>query len=562
MLSGLDAAISPHHGDTLLGRARVAFFGRVAIPGSWTLADLTRHLDGNEGKMEQLEGEFAAAYLAPDLRTISLYSTAVSRTPIYYCHTSRCLSWSTDPDQALGRPAQITDVDWDIIPSIILDGRLPADRTALHTVRRVPPGFRLDWSDGRYDLTRVDDIKIKNRQIPIERAAEEFRERLVSSIDRVTTTADSTIILLSGGIDSAAVAFEAGRQPSAALTLTTESIPQLHTNYRHATAVASISNTPHIQIDTSLLLSDVERYVQHLASRDVLSLRNINRAEFELAASATCTPGTSTVFLTGIFAEALFHFEPWMLRRASGLRRLNPLEGTRWMAGGASQQRVGPTPPPMHWTDNQFGRWMSMQALANAYEVDRVEARRHEHGDLPPRQEAFRRIVTSILVDDELAHENFAVFDRFQARRHDPFADRELIEFCGALPLESRAQAVDGRIVDKFLLRYAYLTVFGCPVAWSPAQVSESLAHSLMVARNATKMAISLNEESMLYRHDIIDSRSIVSMMSSPMDPTVRPHHPYLLRAFAAETWLRRLQRGETNQFGFSAHNKPVVKTL
>jgi asparagine synthetase B (glutamine-hydrolysing) len=548
--------------DTVDSSLRVVHAGFIELPaaahGTRSAASLyeslQRRLDNLPSTLTSLGGSFSAAYVAPDLRKLVLYCSVTSRWPIYYRSGSRTFVWSTSSADALASCPDPADVDFSILPSMILDGRVPADRTALRTVHRLPPGYRLTYCEGHVTVERVDELACAHRTLTISAAANEFRELLAASVTRCGQVAPSVVTLLSGGVDSAAVAWETNTHESAlALTLTTDEIPALAVNYRHAPLVARQARIRHLAFDTSRLIDDIDAYLAPLADVATLTLRNPNRIEFLAAARHIQQEIGPSVVLTGLAAEGLFAYDARSVLQSQGLRSLNPLENPAfvfrqghlwrmfaptWMLRGGF--RLPPAPLPAHWALDRLGQWVAPDAIDSAVALDRQEVARCER-DLPPTQELVHRALSAFLSDDEVSQENANVYAPHGSVRLDPYVDRALIEFCLSLHPKHRVQFVDGYCVDKFLLRYGYWHSLSREVAWATQQISEAVVHQRLAALHAWQLRALLNEESLLASAGVLDGAGVRRILDDPTAPASRPHLGYLLRAYAAERWLRAI---------------------
>lgn len=542
---------------------RVAHAGFLDLPHSDdsppALGNFYRHLerllDADWKRLLHLAGMHSLAYLSPELRTLYLFRAAASRWPIYYKLSQSGLVWSTRPGDVLPDSAA-SDIDYDAIPSMILDGRMPNDRTVFSSVRRLPPGHLLTFTAGTLRIEQVSELRSSEQKLTLDEAAHRFRELLGQAVQRCTSVAPNVVTLLSGGVDSAAVAVESAKSNhAAALTLTAEALPAMAVNYRFASRVARSAGLLELRVDTSELLTSPMGYLTPLASVPMLSLCSVNRAEFVAAAREIREKLGPAVVLTGLMAEGLFIHDRDAIYRVSGLRAINPLEQAvpllrrpDLISNVVRRRRHGNGLPgrPKHWSLEHFARWLNAEALAAAVEFDEIESARYAR-DLPPLQQLAFSSVSCFIADDSIAHDNAFVYPKQQALQLDPCADQDLVEFSLGLPLKQRIHFIDGYTIDKFLLRYAYMSTLSAEVAAATQQISEALIQERLLSTHQGYFSRVLNADSLLARRGIIDGEGVSKLLREPESPLARPHLIYLLRACAAELWLARLH-GEVDR--------------
>lgn len=185
-------------------------------------------LRGHEG-VRSLRGDFVLAHVPLRGEIVRLYRSVNSLTPLFWSDEREGVAWSADPAQLLGRRPRLSDVDRDVLPMLIAERGMPDDRSWFRGISRLPAGslLVLDSQGG----CRVEEFDSLNpHQTPpctIDEAVEGITERLAQACRRMLAHEDSTVLLLSGGVDSAAVAEEVGRLGlrATALHFTLDSFP-------------------------------------------------------------------------------------------------------------------------------------------------------------------------------------------------------------------------------------------------------------------------------------------------------------------------------------------------
>jgi len=169
---------------------------------------------------EALRGMFAIAIWDEPKRRLVLARDRFGIKPLYYRATDEGVSFASELKALLRQPGVSREIDPDGLEAYLAFSCIPAPLTIFREVRKLPAGNVLVWSDGDGE-TRVERFA-KPRTAPIaderseseEELAEELRERLRDSV-RAHLIADVPVgVLLSGGIDSSALAAFAAQESS------------------------------------------------------------------------------------------------------------------------------------------------------------------------------------------------------------------------------------------------------------------------------------------------------------------------------------------------------------
>src|SRR5215211_851788 len=173
------------------------------------------HLYEQEGPtfVRRLRGMFAVALLDSPLRRLVLARDRFGIKPLYYRLGDDGLEFASEL-RALPRG----EVDLDALEAFLAFNSSPAPLTILRDARKLPPGHVLTWEDGDASIERfarpapasTDEL----REDDEAELLEELRARLRDSV-RAHLVADVPVgVLLSGGIDSSALAALAAQETS------------------------------------------------------------------------------------------------------------------------------------------------------------------------------------------------------------------------------------------------------------------------------------------------------------------------------------------------------------
>ena len=171
---------------------------------------------------EALRGMFAIAIWDAPKRSLVLARDRYGIKPLYYRATDDSLSFGSELKALLRQPGVSRDIDPDGLEAYLAFSCIPAPLTIFREVRKLPAGNVLVWSedDGKSSFS-VEAFaqprtahESEERSESEEELAEELRDRLRDSV-RAHLIADVPVgILLSGGIDSSALAAFAAMESS------------------------------------------------------------------------------------------------------------------------------------------------------------------------------------------------------------------------------------------------------------------------------------------------------------------------------------------------------------
>jgi asparagine synthase (glutamine-hydrolysing) len=157
--------------------------------------------------VRRLRGMFAFAIWDDRRRRLMLARDRVGKKPLLYSARDGGLAFGSEMSAMLADPTLPREIDPEAIDAYLALGYVPAPRTALKAVAKLPPAHTLLLENGRISLERYWrlDYADKPASLTVDEACEQVRASLREAT-RLRLEADVPLgAFLSGGIDSSAV---------------------------------------------------------------------------------------------------------------------------------------------------------------------------------------------------------------------------------------------------------------------------------------------------------------------------------------------------------------------
>ncbi len=154
-----------------------------------------------------LRGMFAYAVWDRRRRRLLLARDRLGIKPLYYAQAGRTLAFASEIKALLAVPDVARALDPDALAQYLTLQYVPGPATIVRAIRKLPPGHSLTWQDGRVQVRQYWGLVLdeSERRLDEAAAAEEFRGLLEESIAHHQISDVPLGVLLSGGVDSAAV---------------------------------------------------------------------------------------------------------------------------------------------------------------------------------------------------------------------------------------------------------------------------------------------------------------------------------------------------------------------
>ena len=170
------------------------------------------------GFAERLRGMFAVAIWDARRQRLVLARDRYGIKPLYYRHVGDELRFASEL-RALPRG----EIDLDALEAFLAFNSIPAPYSIFRDVRKLPAGHILVWEEGAVSLERYakpgpateDELRTDDEAELVE----ELRARLRDSVEAHLLSDVPVGVLLSGGVDSAALAAQATAEPVRTFTI-------------------------------------------------------------------------------------------------------------------------------------------------------------------------------------------------------------------------------------------------------------------------------------------------------------------------------------------------------
>jgi asparagine synthase (glutamine-hydrolysing) len=156
---------------------------------------------------DRLNGIFAIALLDRRTRSLHLVRDHYGVKPLYYITTKRRLLFGSEIKAVLQDPEVEREMDLTALDSFLTFRFNPSPQTLFRGVRKLSPGHRLTVTNSVVGTECLigPDHPVTDRTISYRDAEERYAELLEASVSRQMVADVPVGLLLSGGIDSAAV---------------------------------------------------------------------------------------------------------------------------------------------------------------------------------------------------------------------------------------------------------------------------------------------------------------------------------------------------------------------
>jgi asparagine synthase (glutamine-hydrolysing) len=199
------------------------------------------------GVLAELEGMFAFALWDEPTRTLVLARDRLGIKPLYYAVLPDQIVFASELKALVEHPAVDRALDLTALSRYLAHEYVPAPHAILRSVRKLPAGHWLTYTEGRVKVEPYWDLAFRRRGTVTEaEALEELRATLDLSVRQHLISDVPLGMFLSGGIDSSAVAaFAARHAPGRLKTFSIGFEDPSFDESAHARRVAQALDTDH-----------------------------------------------------------------------------------------------------------------------------------------------------------------------------------------------------------------------------------------------------------------------------------------------------------------------------
>ena len=160
-----------------------------------------------ESAAHLLRGMFGYAIWDAPRRRLVLVRDRVGIKPLYYTQHGGRLIFGSEIKSILAVPGIPREIDPEALDAYLTLQYVPGPATMLKGIRKLPAGHWLIWQDGEIRVEQYWDVVFDDDPPPVSErvAVEQLRGILEESVDLHRVSDVEVGVLLSGGIDSAAV---------------------------------------------------------------------------------------------------------------------------------------------------------------------------------------------------------------------------------------------------------------------------------------------------------------------------------------------------------------------
>jgi len=168
------------------------------------------YVEYGDAMLDHLNGMYAFALWDTQRKRLMIARDRFGEKPLYYGVFDGKLLYASEPKSLLAHPSVNAEIDLDAMRHYLSYDYVPAPRSIFKGISKLPAGHVLTVENGDIEIRRYWDLDLEasmhTGHSSLDEKADELRE-LLSDAVRMRLVADVPLgILLSGGIDSSAIA--------------------------------------------------------------------------------------------------------------------------------------------------------------------------------------------------------------------------------------------------------------------------------------------------------------------------------------------------------------------
>jgi len=196
--------------------------------------------------LDDLEGMFGLAVWNDATRTLVLARDRLGIKPVYYAVLPEGLVFASELKAMFEHPGVSRELDMQALSAYLAHDWVPAPRSMLKSVRKLPPGHRLIYAGGEARVERWWDVRYDGGEPMVEVQAAAKLGAVLDLAVRQHLLSDVPLgVFLSGGLDSSTVAMFARRHVNRLSTFSIGFDDRSFDESTYARRVAAILGTEH-----------------------------------------------------------------------------------------------------------------------------------------------------------------------------------------------------------------------------------------------------------------------------------------------------------------------------
>ena len=225
----------------------------------------------------KLRGMFAIALYDERRRSLVLARDRLGKKPLHYSFTAGQFLFGSEIKSLLAVAPELAEVDQEAILQYFYFGYILDPATAFRSIRKLPPGFLLEFANGKTSLRRYWDLPTYGTAGP--KSEEEYLEELENQLDeavRIRLISDVPLgALLSGGVDSSTIVALMARASSRPVKTFTIGFSREDFNEARAARVVSERfGTEHHELVVEPKIGETLQLSKQIARRTICRLFN------------------------------------------------------------------------------------------------------------------------------------------------------------------------------------------------------------------------------------------------------------------------------------------------
>lgn len=453
--------------------------------------------------MEELRGMFGIAVWDESRRRAVITRDRLGIKPLYWAQSGDLLLFASELKCLLASGLVSTELDYDGIDAYLTLGFIPAPRTPLVHVSKLPPGHRLIVENGAFRIERYWTYPAPNVESP-RRSEQEYADGLLEVLEeavRIRLMSDVPLgAMLSGGLDSSLIVALMARNM-------TDPVKTFSVGFREeqkfnelddARYVSSVFGAEHHELqlsmsDDSMALSDlVWSLDEPVADLSALGFEALSRLTSDFVTVALCGQGADELLGGYKKHRAASLVGAWQ-RLPAPLRRTGDALALRaprrYQRAVATLVASNPVDRLMEMSGRLGGGLREslfhgpLEGKVGTAAIDAVRAAVGGIADDP--LPATLHIDAQVSLSDLLLH----YFDR-TSMAHSievrvPFLDHHVVEYCARIPGDLKVrrlqtkyllkEAATGIVPDRIIHKRKLGFLRGSTEAWLQAQLRDAV---------------------------------------------------------------------------------------